>query len=365
MLVYTPGFFTGSEQNSSSIKSKDVDSINIVKSVQLVQSLNPAQKVTKEKSIGSVCQDINSVKIKIVPLKFKKHRRGKRNSVQAYTKNFKWVGNNVAGATSKWAAIKRLVRVKSPAIVSLQETKFQVSGKHKLDGYIIYEHLRTHKTAGGGILLAVVKDLNPALVSDGGDDVEALTVDISVKKMQISCSTAYGPQEKDPKEKKQRFWKYLDGEAKRADNEGKGFILQGDLNAWLGHTFISDDPRKQNENGRMMEDFLKSNNLTVVNGLKLCKGLFTRVRKCKNIEEKSILDFFVVCNKVLLYVTNMAVDEEKENIPSNYTQVRRGGKVVDSDHMVIEINLNIRIPPTRPARVIIYNFKNQQGRDNF
>ena len=106
--------------------------------------------------------------------------------------------------------------------------------------------------------------------------------------MQIACSTAYGPQEKDPKDKKHKFWKYLDEEAKKADMEGKGFILQGDLNAWLGQYIIPNDPRKQNENGRMMEDFIKSNQLTVVNGSKMCEGLFTRVRKCKNIEEKSI-----------------------------------------------------------------------------
>ena len=79
-------------------------------SVQLIPFSHCAQTVTKEKSIGSVCQDRKSVKIKIVPLNFKKHIRGKRNSVQAYTKNFKWVGNNVAGAISKWASIKRLVR---------------------------------------------------------------------------------------------------------------------------------------------------------------------------------------------------------------------------------------------------------------
>ena len=120
--------------------------------------------------------------LKVKPHSVKKHRRGQRNSVKIYTKNFKWVGNNVAGAASKWASIRRLVRVKSPAIVSLQETKFQVSGKHKLEGYIVYEHLRKQKTAGGGILLAVNKDLNPALASEGGDDVEALTVDICVKK---------------------------------------------------------------------------------------------------------------------------------------------------------------------------------------
>ena len=35
-----------------------------------------------------------------------------------------------------------------------------------------------------------------------------------------------------------RFWDYLDEDAKRAQNEGKGFILQGQLNAWLGKNHI-------------------------------------------------------------------------------------------------------------------------------
>ena len=87
--------------------------------------------------------------------------------------------------------------MKMPSILSLQETKFQVAGKHNLDGYVTYEHLRTEKTSGGGLLLAISKSLHPALVRDGGDQVEALTVDINVKKMKISCTTAYGPQERD------------------------------------------------------------------------------------------------------------------------------------------------------------------------
>ena len=165
---------------------------------------------------------------KVKNLHIKKHRRGKRNSSKSYTKSFKWVGNNIAGAKSKWPSVKRWIRMKSPAILTLQETKFQVAGRHTLDGYFVYEHLRSEKTAGGGIFMAVVKELNPSLVRDGGDDVEALTVDINVKKMQISCSTAYGPQEKDSRTKKEKFWQYLDEEAKRADGEGKGFILQGD-----------------------------------------------------------------------------------------------------------------------------------------
>ena len=60
--------------------------------------------------------------------------------------------------------------------------------------FLTYEHLRC-KGEGGGLAFIARKDLNPAFVRDGGEEVEALTVDIHVKKMTISCTTAYGPQE--------------------------------------------------------------------------------------------------------------------------------------------------------------------------
>ena len=304
-------------------------------------------------------------KIWVVPLRVKKHRRGKRNSVKLVSKKFSWVGNNIAGAKSKWASVQRWVRLKSPSIISLQETKFQVFGKHKLPGYIIYEHLRTEKTAGGGIFMAIERNLSPALVRDGGQNIEAITVDISVKKMQITCVTAYGPQEKEASEKKDMFWQYLEEDAIRANNEGKGFILQGDLNAWLGNKYIAKDPRKQNDNGRHMEDFIVRNHLTVVNGLSVCKGLFTRKRKTKDTWEKGILDFFVVCKRILPHVTSMTIDEEKQYILTNYTQVKKGFKAVDSDHVPMELSLDLKILPARPTRVVIYNFKDEGARQVF
>ena len=81
--------------------------------------------------------------------------------------------------------------------------------------------------------------------------------------------------------------------------------------------------------------------------------------------EKSAIDFFVVCEQILPHILSMEIDEEKQDIPSNYTQVRRGGKAVDSDHVPVQMNLNIKIIPTRPTRVSLYDFKNEQGRQSF
>ena len=61
----------------------------------------------------------------------------------------------------------------------------------------------------------------------------------------------------------------------------------------------------------------------------------------------------------------MNIDEGKHNVPTNFTQVKKGGKAVDSDHVPLQINLNFKVIPTRPTRIILYNFKNEQGRDTF
>ena len=60
-----------------------------------------------------------------------------------------------------------------------------------------------------------------------------------------------------------------------------------------------------------MADFMERNQLTVVNGLELCKGSFTRIQKRKGTCEKSILDFCVVCERIISNVTDMIIDEEK------------------------------------------------------
>ena len=158
------------------------------------------------------------------------------------------------------------------------------------------------------------------------------------------------------KRKKVLFWRFLDEEAQRTKNQGKGFILQGDLNAWLGPEIIPKDPRKENKNGKLMAIFLKENKLTVVNSLDLCKGLFTRIQKRKGILMKGILDFFVVCNNIISLITGMEIDDMKKNVPTNYTRLKQGGSAVDSDHVPLELTLNMKIQPTRPTREIIYNF---------
>ena len=145
----------------------------------------------------------------------------------------------------------------------MQETKSAETNKLKMNDFIIYEKVRELKE-GGGVAIAARKNLNPVLTAEGDNNVEAISIDIHPSKIVISCTSAYGPQQKDNIDKKSKFWAYLDKMVDDAWKEGKGFYLQGDLNAWLGPTYISGDPNNQNENGRLFQSFLNRHKQLIV-----------------------------------------------------------------------------------------------------
>ena len=214
--------------------------------------------------------------------------------------------------------------------------------------------------------MGCLKELNPVWVREGSDLVEALSVEIFIKNMKIRCCVAYGPQENSTFEKKEAFWNYLDIEVMEAEKSGAGLILHFDGNLWAGSHIIPGDPKKQNINGKLFEDFLLRNpNLSVVNGLDKCEGLITRSRLKGNIFEESILDFFIVCSSVLPYVKKMVIDDKKQHILTNYHKVRKVGKAIDSDHFTQYMDLNLEFQKEKPARQEMLNFKDEKSQKLF
>ena len=165
-----------------------------------------------------------------------------------------FAGVNPAGARSKWPTWKKIIKESNASLWTMQETKCSQTNQLKMDDFIIYEKVRVGRE-GGGAAVAAKKDLNPVLTLEGSEDVEAISIDIHPEKIIISCTSAYGPQQRDSLARKNRFWEHLDKVADIAWTEGKGFYLQGDLNAWLGSEIIPGDPNIQNENGKLFNSF--------------------------------------------------------------------------------------------------------------
>ena len=87
----------------------------------------------------------------------------------------------------------------------------------------------------------------------------------------------------------------------------------------------------------------------MVNNLDICEGLIRRRRKTVRGTEESILDIFIVCQKILPFVKRMIVDEDQKNVLSNYAK-RKGEYIVKkSDHnpVIMELDINYMVKKAR------------------
>ena len=75
--------------------------------------------------------------------------------------------------------------------------------------------------------------------------------------------------------------------------------------------------------------------------------------------EESILDFFVVCPKVLQFITSMTIDNQRKYVLTNYKQMRTGGKSTDTDHVTMFMDVNLKLICNKPERFETYNYKHK------
>ena len=254
-----------------------------------------------------------------------KRKRIRRKENKRKLCKLKFVGNNADGIINKLESLENILR-DNPSAIFLQETQSNRPGRLKTPSSNKYTWYELHRTSnaekgekGGGIALGVLNVLEPSWISEGDDDAEAISVEIWVEGFPIRLVNGYGPQVYDNTNRKDKFWKYLETEVENASNSGAAFVLQMDGNLWAGKDIIPGDPKEQNPNGKFFKQFLDTNkHLTVVNALPLCEGKFTRIKHTKNGTQETIIDFFVVCDKILPLVTKMKIDENGKNSLTRY-----------------------------------------------
>ena len=133
------------------------------------------------------------------------------------------------------------------------------------------------------------------------------------------------------------------------------------MNAWLGGKIIPQDVNVQNRNGILFEHFLNENKLTCVNSLPLTQGLITRRRKYLSDIKESIIDFYVVCESVLPYVTSMKIDNCKTHRLTNYGKIDSMGSAVNSNHFPLTMEVKLETPASKHPKVEIFNFKDKNS----
>ena len=283
------------------------------------------------------------------------------------------VGINAAGLTSKIESFDKLLFDLQPSIWMIQETKRkQVSPKIKgnnLVNYQVFEMFRSKTIEeggkglnGGGLAIGALHDLKPMLVRQGDDEVECMTIQVTTGPTTFRCVVGYGPQIDDSYKRKQGFWNYLDQEVESAFSENIGIVIQIDSNSWAGNEIVPNDPNPQNANGKLLKLFLQRNkNIILVNSQPLCDGLITRQRKSKNLDEKSVLDLFMVCDNMFPHVRKMNVDEQGLYRLTNYKK----GRVTETDHSTLVLHIDLKFKPIKPHRIEEYNFRSTECQNRF
>jgi hypothetical protein len=117
--------------------------------------------------------------LKVISTKKKIVRRGRRKSSKDFSKSLRLLGVNAAGLKSKLYTFRKIVAKLKPSIFFIEESKYKDVGKFKIENFIIFELVRQNKD-GGGLAIGCAKELQPVWVREGGDYVEAMSVEIFV-----------------------------------------------------------------------------------------------------------------------------------------------------------------------------------------
>ena len=112
----------------------------------------------------------------------------------------------------------------------------------------------------------------------------------------------------------------------------KCFILvQKDANNKVGVEVLKSDPNKQSENEKLIMDLLMRQNLILWNGSDCCNGSITWHRRTINGEEKSILDYILVCNGLSRYLDEIFIDEDRLHTLTKYASTKGRKNIIESE----------------------------------
>ena len=106
--------------------------------------------------------------------------------------------------------------------------------------------------------------------------------------------------------------------------------------------------------------------LHVVNAMDICQGSITRHRETKVGTEKAILDYIIVCDRLLPFVSEMVIDEQREDVLTKYATKKGTKTKVESDHNLLRCQFKIKYDKSKKKeRIEIFKYKDQSGQKKF
>ena len=123
-----------------------------------------------------------------------------------------------------------------------------------------------------------------------------------------------------------------------------------------------------NKNVKLLEKVIAENDLIIVNGSDLCKGIITCFRKKINSVEKSVNDYFLVCRRMFNLINIMLIDEDRIYALAKYCNKKGDKNIKESDHNTIVLNIKTNWKTSiedKGERIEIYNYKKKDDFEHF
>ena len=241
--------------------------------------------------------------------------------------------SNVNGYQSKSDSLKATFKEIDPGIIVMCETKLPKVNTIKSDFKNYDLVTKQVKKGKAGILCAVKKNMGASLVLEVTtvNNENILTVKISFAGYDLRVVVAYGPQENEPVEIKDEFFKDIEIEVEASKVNGDYLLLVGDLNSKI--EMKNEKVQAMSNNGKYLAELVKKNNLEVLNFSSKCTGKWTH--EVRTSGKSSVLDYILVDNEFDNFVTEMIIDEECLFTPFRTVSTKLGSRTQYSDHNTI------------------------------
>lgn len=251
-------------------------------------------------------------------------------------------------------SLKEVIEISNSDIILLTETK----GRPCRIENIKWFSKERGKDKGGGIAIGVKNNLAKyaSIEKEKEEDyTESLWVKIELPgKKADMIGVFYGKQESTRKEEVERQFNDLTTQIEKVKKEGS-VIIVGDFNAKLEWNEGKERVQTYSRNGKIMKEMIEVTETKVVNDMSKT-GKWTRQNR-NNKDERSIIDYVVVCNSMEKRVKEVEIDE------GGGYRIKNEKHETDHNTMII----TIEEPEWREKKTTIkmWNIKNEEGWKEF
>ena len=256
---------------------------------------------------------------------------------------------NINGLTmSKYVDIEEnFFRKEEVNIVCLTETHKRVEDIYISSKINTFNVMRKKKDKkGGGIQVLLPNMSEIVLEKKENSNRDMLELEGKIHGMRMKMVVVYFDANKDEGGRSRSRKLRSDIERIMENNKMEGLMIMGDFN---GHLKMIDG-KDDDENGKMILEWIEKYKLIMLNLEDRCEGIYTRIRG----EQKTTIDYVLVNDRVYEDFRHMHIDEEKEIIDG-------------SDHTLITVDLEVQKSmgknKTRWKEVIYYSDKEEVIRE--